>query len=82
MPFFAIFRALNCHFQDKKPINQLVLEQFHRISALQITGYSSSMGLNVGIPKQIMFGLKIPFFYDFQSKKAIFRGVLGLVCGL
>ena len=82
MQFFCHFWAKNDHFQDKKPIFQLVLEQFHRISALQITGYSSSMSLYVGIPKQIMFGLKIPFFYHFQSKKAQFRGVLGLVCGL
>ena len=74
-----------CHFWAKKPIKpiyQLELEQFHRISALQITGYSLSMSLYVGIPKQIMFGLKIPFFYHFQSKKAQFRGVWGLVCGL
>ena len=89
MPFFhhfwarnGHFQARNGHFQDEKSINQLVLEQFYRISALQITGYSSSMGLYVGIPKQIMFGLKIPFFYHFQSKKAHFRGVLRLVCGL
>ena len=32
--------AKNGHFQDKKLQNQLVLEQFYRISALQITGYS------------------------------------------
>jgi len=79
---FSPFWARNGHFRDKKSINQLVLEPFYRISALQITGYSSSMGLYVGIPKQIMFGRKIPFFYHFQSKKAPFWGVLGLVCGL
>ena len=82
MPFFRRFWAKNGLFQDKKPINQLVLEQFYRISALQIIGYSSSTSLCVGIPKQIMFGLKIPFFYHFQSKKAQFWGVWGLVCGL
>ena len=80
--FFAIFGLKMAIFRIKGPINQLVLEQFYRISALQITGYSSSIGLYVCIPKQIMFGLKIPFFYHFQSKKAHVRGVLGLVCGL
>ena len=65
MPFFRPFWVKNGHFQDKKPINQLVLDQFYRISALQITGYSSSMGLHAGIPKQIMFGPKIQFFDHF-----------------
>ena len=80
MPFFRHFWAENGHFQDKKPINQLVLEQFDRISALQITWYFSIMGLHVGIPKQNMFGPKMPFFN--QSKKAYFWGFGGLVCGL
>ena len=34
---------------SKKPINQLLIEQNYRISALQITEYSSSMVLHVGI---------------------------------
>ena len=51
MPLFGYFWTKNGHFQDKKPINQLALEQFYRINALQITGYSSIMGLNVGIQK-------------------------------
>ena len=65
----------------KKPINQLALEQLYRISALQIIGYSSSMGLHAGIPKQIMFDLKIPFFDHFESKKVHFRGFWALYAG-
>ena len=83
--FLAIFglkMVKNGHFQDKKPINPLVIEQFYRISALKITGYFSSMGLHVGIQKQMIFGSKMPFFGHFQSKKAHFWGFWGLVLGL
>ena len=82
MPFFRPFWVKNGHFQDKKPKNPLVIEQFYRISALKITGYFSSMGLHAGIPKQIMLGRKMPFFNHCQSKKAHFQGFWGLVCGL
>ena len=78
---FCHFLAKNGHFQDIKSINQLVLEQFYRISTLQISVYSC-MGLHASIPKQIMLGPKMPFFDHFQSKKAYFRGFWGLVCGL
>ena len=81
MPFFRPFWVKNGHFQDKKPINQLVLDQFYRISALQITGYSSSMGLHASIPKQIMLGPKMPFFDHFQSKRPIFGGFGALYAG-
>ena len=80
--FFRHFWTKNGHFHDKKLINQLILKQFYRISALQITGYSWSMDLYVGIPKQIMFGRKMPFFDHFQFKKAHFRGFWGLLCRL
>ena len=68
------FLAKNGYFQDKKPINQLKLGKFYRISALQITGYSSSMALHVGIQKQMIFGPKMPFFSHFQSNKPHFWG--------
>jgi len=80
--FFGHFWAKNGHFQNKKPINPLLIEQFYRISALKITGYFSSMGLHVGIQKQMIFGSKMPFFGHFQSKKAHFGGFWGLVLGL
>ena len=71
MQLFRHFWAKNGYFQDKKPIYQLVLEQFHRISALQITGYSSSMSLYVGIPKNYhssnIFSPKRPSFEGFGA---------------
>ena len=53
--FFGHFGAKNGHFQDKTPINQLKLKQFFKLHALQIIGYSLSMGQNVGIQKKMEF---------------------------
>ena len=61
------FQARNGHFQDKKSINQLVLEQFYRISALQITGCSGVLGLLYGL--WCIFCRKNSYFiYSYANK--------------
>ena len=65
------FWAKNGHFQDKKPLNQLVHEQYYRISASQITGYCKHTKTNNCWPKNAILR---PFLAIFRAFRALSAG--------